>query len=144
MPGGKSHILLYRTEIGVIVVASQRPDRVRSVKGAGVSAGSYAAELVERFHYFLVGRATDLKREYANYYASEYADLEQFLYRRYCLSAKWLKTLNTAIEEDAFVGLVKSEWGRDWLIENLIECDETYNIVAKAIGAEWVDTKNED
>ncbi len=144
MAGSKSRILLYKTEAGVMVVASERPDKTRRVKGAGVSAGSYAAELVERFHYFLFGRATDLKREYADYYASEYGDLRRFLYQKYCLSVKSLKALSTAIEGEAFIGLVKSRWGEDWLIEGLIENDEKYDVVARALGAEWADTKNED
>jgi len=137
-------IRVYETNIGIIIVCAQRPSREQILKHGGARDGSYAADLIKRLYHFIVGRAIDLKKEYQDYYESEYRDIKAFLYHRYCLSAKWLERLAIEIEGDGFVGLVPSTWGRDWQIESLIEHDDEFEVVAKALHAEWVENDDED
>lgn len=140
----ESQIRLYETNIGMIIVCAQRPSREQILKHGGALDGSYAADLIKRLYHFIVGRAIDLKKEYQDYYESEYSDIKAFLYHRYCLSGKWLERLAIAIEGDGFVGLVPSTWGRDWQIDSLIEYDDEFDVVAKALHAEWVENDDED
>lgn len=144
MVANESQTLMHRTNIGMIIVASERPRPDEIIKHAGVATGSYAAELVERFYHFLVGRAIDVKKEYQDYYASEYLNVKEFLYQKYGLSPKYLRRLYKAIKSDAFIGLVPSTWGRDWQIESLMEYDGGMNVVMKALHAKVVENDDED
>jgi hypothetical protein len=143
MVDSKARILLCKTNVGIIIVASERPSLETILKCAQVTSGSYAAGFVERVYQFLVGRASDVRKEYNDYYAAEYDDLREFLHRKHCVSLGWLRKMDQAIEGDTFLGFVGSGWGRDWLIDSLIEYDDKYNAVARALNAEWVDVKDE-
>jgi len=138
-------ILLHKTNVGIAVVAKCRPTKKDLCQAARVRPGTYAAELVERFHEFFISRAEDIRAEYEQFYAAEYGCLEEFLYQKYGMAGRCLRALTDAIKSKAFLGLVKESWGRDWQMKGLLEyCPEGPAALMAAVHAAWAEDGHED
>jgi len=138
-------ILLHKTNVGVAIVAKCRPTKKDLWQAAKVRPCTYAAELVERFHEFFIGRAVDVRGEYKQYYATEYGCLEEFLYQKYGMAKPCVLALRDAIRSDRFLGLKKEGWGRDWQMENLLEyCPEGLVALMASVHAAWAEDGHED
>jgi hypothetical protein len=138
-------ILLHNTNVGIVVVVKYRPTKKDLCQSARVRPGTYAAELVERFHEFFIGRADDLRAEYEHYYMTEYGCLEEFLYQKYGMAGQCLRALKDTIQSKAFLGLVKKSWGRDWQMDGLLAyCPEGLDPIMSAVRAAWAEDTHED
>jgi hypothetical protein len=138
-------ILLHKTNVGVAVVAGRCPTKKDLCRAAGVRPGTYAAELVERFHEFFIGRAVDVRGEYEQYYAAEYGCLEEFLYQKYGMAEQCVQALRDAIRSDRFLGLAKESWGRDWQMQSLSEYFPVgLAALMAAMHAAWAEDGHED
>lgn len=138
-------ILLHKTNVGVALVAKCRPTKKDLCRAAKVRPGTYAAELVERFHEFFIGRAVDVRGEYEQYYAAEYECLEEFLYQKYGMAGRCLRALKDAIKSKAFLGLVKESWGRDWQMQSLAKYfPVAIEALMAAMHAAWAEDGHED
>jgi hypothetical protein len=132
-------ILLQKTNVGIAVVAKCRPTKKDLCQAARVRPGTYAAELVERFHKFFIGRACDVRAEYKQYYAEEYGSLGEFLYKKCGMDVRSLSALKGSVGSMEFVGVVQESWGRDWQMQSLLEnCPKEFEAVMAAVHAAWV------
>jgi len=141
----KQQIVIYRTNSGMVVTAPTLPDKEVLQSIARVVAESYAAELIDRFWAYFVGRSVDLREEYEKYYAPEYATIPQFLYQKYAIAPRYIKTLEPLIARGDFVGLVKKTWGRDWQMESLLDyCETGLATLMKAVNASFAEVSDEN
>ncbi len=138
-------LVVHRTNIGLVVTSKNMPTKEQCIRAAGAVPGTYAAELVSRFHQQVIGGARDLKKEYARYYSEEYASIQAFLYYKYACALKHINALTDALKSEAsFVGLVPTSWGSDWQVDGLMGFDDGRMCVLKALGAAEGESRNED
>jgi hypothetical protein len=144
MVQSKQQIVIYKTNFGMVTTAPTRPSKQALRRMAGVTLGTYAAELVDRFHHFFVGRAVDLREEYEKYYVPEYVTIPHFLYHKYAMTYKHVKAIEPLIAKGYFVGLVRETWGRDWQMESLLDqCETALTILMKSVKASFAEINNE-
>jgi hypothetical protein len=145
MAAPKLRTVLHKTNVGIVVTALRRLGKEEFRQMAAVASGSYAAELVDRFHEFLLARSIDLRQEYEEYYMPEYATIAQFLYHKYAMAPKHIRALMPSIERGSFLGLVRKTWGRDWQMQGLIEDSTTgLTTMMKAVNASWAEASDEN
>lgn len=141
----QQQIVIYKTNIGMVTTALTRPNKEALGRMAMVSPGTYAAELVDRFHDYFVGRAVDLREAYEKYYVPEYLTISDFLYHKYAMTPRHVKTIKPLIAQGNFVGLVRKTWGRDWQMESLLKyCETGRAALMKTVNAVWAEEYDED
>lgn len=145
MVQSQQQIVIYKTNFGMVTVAPTRPSKQALRRMAGVAPGTYAAELIDRFHDFFVGRAVDLREEYEKYYVPEYLTISDFLYHKYAMTPRHVKAIEPLITQGKFVGLVRETWGRDWQMGSLLEyCETGLVVLMKAVNASWAEADDEN
>lgn len=137
-------IYLYKTNIGIIVVAKYCPKLEDIFTAAGVLPKTYAAEFVESFYNYFFGQAIDLDKEYNCYYRDEYKDIFHYLYHKYCISPSSIKALTPALNAGKYIAYTRRTSGRNWPFQDYGETSEWSPLIIKAFDAEWVDIKNEN
>jgi hypothetical protein len=144
MVQSQQQIVIYKTSFGMVTAAPTRPNKQALRRMAGVAPGTYAAELVDRFHDFFVGRAVDLREEYEKYYVPEYVTISHFLYHKYAMTHKHVKAIEPLIAQGNFVGMVRETWGRDWQMESLLDqCETVLTILMKSVKASFAEINDE-
>jgi hypothetical protein len=70
------------------------------IKKMKVKPDSYAEKIVCRIYDYLTVNAVDVVEEYKNYYAKEYRNLNEFLYKKYNIESTLIRTLIKVLTED--------------------------------------------
>ena len=137
--------IIYGTNTAIFVLADTRPSKSDFMARAAVESASFAAEIVDRLYVHLIERTVDVRQEYSDYYALEYATIEDYLYVKMATSAKHVQFLRPFLDKAGFVGLLRRELGRDYQIGGLLEdypaAREALMVVANA---EWAGEFNEN
>jgi len=137
-------ILVHVANIGWILVAKEPPKLGELFKKARVKRRTYAEEFVERIYAFFVGNAIDLKNEYCDYYKDEYTEFSDFLFHKYGMCREDIHDLAKAIKSNRYLGLVNQAWGKDYLINSLMESEGGMDIIMAALNATCKEVKDED
>jgi hypothetical protein len=130
--------------MGIVITTKSIPGLRECCNKARTLPCSYASELVMRLHHYFYGSTVDIKEEYRKYYASEYPNVESFLYHKYVSSQQDLRKLREALNTDCRVLLVRRSWNRDWQIYSMLEYCEMLGVIIEVLNAEWAEENDED
>jgi hypothetical protein len=102
-------------------------DEATLLRRAMVKPATYAGDLLMNLHDAIFRRSLELKREYAEYYAVEYATFTEFIRRRFLLRQDVVSKLNAEFARCSHIiyfhscyCFLEEDYGREFL-EKLLE-----------------------
>lgn len=99
------------------------------IEKAGVKTGKYAADMFSRMYDCIFSEAVYVEDDYNKYYKVEYPNLENFVYKKYCVSKSSLKKMLKLKEEnDNYIIIAFDELSTGYgQFIDLIFSDELYD-----------------
>ena len=76
-----------------LLVVDKRLTKDLFIKMAGVQKGKYAADMFSRMYDWIFSEAVYVEDDYKQFYEVEYPNLENFIYKKYCVSNGSLKKM---------------------------------------------------
>ncbi len=116
-----------------LIVLDRSYSKADFLRAAQVANGSYASELAERIYNCLLSHATDVLREYHEYYAVEYPDLEAFLYWKYNVDHSVAAEVVGGLKPEDFLGHGYLYSGGDYVIGQFIESEPGLEMVSQIL-----------
>jgi hypothetical protein len=102
-------------------------DEATLMRRAMVKPGTYAGDLLMNLHDAIFRRSFELKREYAEYYAVEYATFDEFVRKRLLLSQEVIGKLSAEFARSSRViyfnscyCFLEEDYGREFLEKLLV------------------------
>jgi hypothetical protein len=114
------------------LILDQRFTEKQWLAASGVRDGSPAAGIAARTYACFFCGATDVLREYTEYYKKEYRDVWDFLYWHYLIDAAAIKALNKAYKKTQLLLYGDVHAGGDYYVgDYAMEEDQGFPVVER-------------